>query len=134
MYRIGEFSELSKTTIKTLRYYEKEEINPELPKLQNHNIYTIREIINNYNVPDADISFALSGIYSEEYDEDYITDFNNNALFFNVSQNVINREIIEKKNKKSYDFLLAYFLHHEQKHRNRNKIKNKDIINLLLWK
>ena len=113
-------------------YYEKEEINPELPKLQNHNIYTIREIINNYNVPDADISFALSGIYSEEYDEDYITDFNNNALFFNVSQNVINREIIEKKNKKSYDFLLAYFLHHEQKHRNRNKIKNKDIINLLL--
>lgn len=26
MYRIGEFSELSKTTIKTLRYYEKEEL------------------------------------------------------------------------------------------------------------
>ena len=26
MYRIGEFSELSKTTIKTLRYYEKEGI------------------------------------------------------------------------------------------------------------
>lgn len=26
MYRIGEFSSLSKTTIKTLRYYEKEDI------------------------------------------------------------------------------------------------------------
>ena len=109
-------------------YYEREEINQDLPDLKNYNLFTIKEIINNYIVPDTDFSFALSCNYGEEY----TTDFNNNALFFNVSPTIINQEIIEKKNKKSYDFLLAYFLHHEQKHRNRNKIKNKDIINLLL--
>ena len=106
-------------------YYEREVPNPNIPSLQEHNFYTIKEIVNNYNVPDAiEYQFALSSLHGD----DYTTDFNNNALFFNVSQNVINqeiiinKEIIEKKNKKSYDFLLAYFLHHEQKH----------IINLLL--
>lgn len=121
-----------------------------LPDKQKNNIYTIKEIINKYNVPNVNFQFALSYKYIEDdvaelnndytsnFNNEYIADFNNNALFLINSPTVINqeiiinKEIIEKKNKKSYDFLLAYFLYHEQKHRNRNKIKNKDIINLLL--
>ena len=115
-----------------------------LPNKQENNIYTIKEIINKYNVPNVNFQFALSYKYIEDdvaelnndytsnFNNEYIADFNNNALFLINSPTVINKEIIEKKNKKSYDFLLAYFLYHEQKHRNRNKLKNKDIINLLL--
>ena len=46
MYRIGEFSKLSKTTIKTIRYYEKEGLlTPHFIDVNNYRYYTSKELI-----------------------------------------------------------------------------------------
>ena len=46
MYRIGEFSKLSKTTIKTIRYYEKEGLlTPHFIDVNNYRYYTSKVLI-----------------------------------------------------------------------------------------
>ncbi|MGI5935972.1 MAG: MerR family transcriptional regulator [Oscillospiraceae bacterium] len=46
MYRIGEFSKLAKTTVKTLRYYEREGIlNPEFVDENGYRYYSSKQLL-----------------------------------------------------------------------------------------
>ena len=83
--------------------------------------------MNNFNISKENYPLPLN--YLEE--NETIAYFNNNALIFSDLSTNTEQKTTEKV-KKSYDFLLAYYLYNEQKRRNLNKIKNQEILNLLI--
>ena len=120
---------LSQVSIFFNKFYYQEVVDPRLPNLEKYDIYTIKQIVNNFNISKENYPLPLNYIEGNET----ITYFNNNALIFSDLSTNTEQKTTEKV-KKSYDLLLVYYLYNEEKKRNLNKVKNQEILNLLIRK